>query len=214
MGIQERKAREKQHRRETIIKAAKKIILKSGVEGMSMNQLAELTELNKATLYLYYSNKDDLIDAIVYEGLTLLEKHFQEADQQSFTGFESVMNFIHLMFDFYKQYPVYFYTMNHQERRNEAERLETPYAKKGNETASRLLERIAKGLEQGIKEGSVRKEIDIHAVIILIQAQIYGILHTIYAKEDVYQDVLHIEAEMIEKSGLEMIQYYLKNEEK
>ena len=83
MGISERKEREKNRRRETILKAAKKIISKSGVEGMSMDQVAEATELNKATLYLYFNNKDDLIDAIVYEGLTTLEKKFQEADSQS-----------------------------------------------------------------------------------------------------------------------------------
>ena len=59
MGIAERKQREKKHRRESIITSAKKIIQQSGVEGMSMNQLAELTELNKATLYLYFGNKDD-----------------------------------------------------------------------------------------------------------------------------------------------------------
>ena len=73
MGTAERKERERLRRRNAILRAAKRIISTHGVEGMSMNQLADATELNKATLYLYFSDKDDLIDAIVYEGLVLLE---------------------------------------------------------------------------------------------------------------------------------------------
>ncbi len=77
MGIAERKAREKNQRRIAIMAAAKRLILKHGVEGMSMNQLADSIELNKATLYLYFRDKDDLIDAVVYEGLVLLEKEYR-----------------------------------------------------------------------------------------------------------------------------------------
>jgi len=64
MTTTDRKAGEKRLRRQTILKCAKKIIAKSGVEEMNMNQLAEATELNKATLYLYFTRKDDLIDFV------------------------------------------------------------------------------------------------------------------------------------------------------
>jgi len=210
MGISERKEREKNRRRETILKAAKKIISKSGVEGMSMDQVAEATELNKATLYLYFNNKDDLIDAIVYEGLTTLEKKFQEADSQSLSRIEKVLHLIHAQFAFYKQFPVYFHTLNHQERRIVKARMETPYATKGNEIASRIFKNLADSLRQGIKEGSIRKDIDIHVLLILLFAQIYGVMHTIYAKKDIYQDVLHLDSETIEKAALKIIEQFLR----
>ena len=210
MGIAERKLREKDQRRNSILKAAKRLILKHGVEGMSMNQLAESTELNKATLYLYFGDKDDLIDAVVYEGLALLERRFQEADQQNLSGFEKVLNLVQTTFAFYKESPVYFYAMNHQERRKVNERLNTPYAVKGNEAASRLFERIAEGVRQGIEEGSIRKGIDINVFLVLLYAQMYGVMHTMYSKEDVYKDVFNLDSATIEKSALEIIEYYLK----
>lgn len=210
MGIAERKLREKNQRRSAILKAAKRLILKHGVEGMSMNQLAESTELNKATLYLYFSDKDDLIDAVVCEGLVLLERQFQEADRQARSGFEKVLNLVHLTFAFYKQYPVYFYAMNHQERRRVNERLETPSAVKGNETASRIFEKIADGVRQGIEEGSIRRGIDINVFLVLLYAQTYGVMHTIHSKEDIYKDVFGLDSAIIEKSALEIIEYYLK----
>jgi len=209
MGIAERRLREKSKRRNTILRAAKRIISKHGVEGMSMNQLAEATELNKATLYLYFRDKEDLVDAIVHEGLTILEKTYGKATRSPFSGLKQVLRLVEMTFGFYRQYPVYFYTMNHQERRRQIERLETPYAAKGNEVASRIFEQMAEGVRQGIDDGSIRSEINIDIFLTLLYAQMYGVMHVIYSKEDIYKDVFGVDAATIEKSALETIEYYL-----
>ena len=211
MGIQERKERERDERRKTILRTAKKIIKKSGVEGMSMNLLAETTELNKATLYLYFSNKDDLIDAIVYEGLLLLEKIFSEADRPTLTGLQRILSLVHITFDFYKGHPVYFYTLNHQERRRVTERTETPFAEKGNQVASTIFEKISEGLLRGKQDGSIRKTVDPDPFLVLFFAQLYGVMHMIYTKEDVYVDVLGMTSDQIKKTALDWVEYYLKS---
>ena len=209
MGITERRQREKERRRSSILSAAKRLVLKHGVEGMSMNQLADATELNKATLYLYFSDKDDLIDAVVYDGLVLLEKNYEAIDRETLSGLENVLNLARITFAFYKDFPVYFYTLNHQERRRVTERLETPFAAKGNEIASGIFERVAAEVRRGIEDGSIRKEIDVNVFLILFYAQTYGVTHTIYSKEDVYKDVLGLDSSIIEASALEIIEYYL-----
>ena len=210
MGITERRSREKDERRNAILKAAKSLIVRHGVEGMSMNQLAESTELNKATLYLYFKDKDDLVDAVVYEGLVLLEKEYQQADRQALSGLDKVLDRVRTTFAFYKKYPVYFYTLNHQERRKVNERRDTPFAAKGNAVAARIFDQIAEGIRQGIKEGSIRQGIDVDTFLVLLYAQIYGVTHTIHAKEDIYKDVFDLDPATIEKTALEIIEYYLR----
>jgi AcrR family transcriptional regulator len=184
-----------------------------GVEGMSMNQLAGATELNKATLYLYFGDKDDLVDAIVYEGLVLLEKEFQKADQGRLSGLEEVLDLVGATFDFYKRYPVYFYTLNHQERRKVTERVETPFAEKGNEVASRIFGRMADAVRRGIGDGSVREGIDVDRFLVILYAHMYGVTHTVYSKEDVYRDVFGLDSDAVEASALELVAYYLKRED-
>ena len=210
MGVAERKEREKEQRRRAIVGAAKKLIGRHGVEGMSMNQLAEAVELNKATLYLYFGDKDDLVDAIVCEGLVLLEKEFLKAEREELSGLEEVLGLVRATFAFYKRHPVYFYTLNHQERRKVTDRVETPHARKGDEVASRIFGRMAGAVRRGIEDGSVREGIDVDRFLVILYAHMYGVTHTVYSKEDVYKDVFGLGPDAVEASALELVEYYLK----
>jgi AcrR family transcriptional regulator len=209
MGIKERKQREKKQRSNAILKAAKKIIGDKGVELMSMNQVAELTELNKATIYSYFANKDDLIDAIVYEGLVLLEKRFQKDHQDSASGLDEVIELTRTTFDFYREHPIYFYAMNHQERRGPGAERETPFSVKGDEVASRIFGRLKETVEWGVEDGSIRRGIDTNRLSVVFYAYTYGVMHTVISKEDVYVDVLGLNPDEVERSALEFLEYFL-----
>jgi len=214
MGIKERKEREKRRRMDAILKAAKRIIREHGLVGMSMNQVADLTELNKATLYSYFSNKDDLIDAIVYDGLILLEKIFQKTDMEPAPGLKKVLNLTQATFDFYRKYPDYFHAMNHEERRGQGAERETPFSIKGNEVASRIFGKIQVNIERGIEDGSIRREIDVYQFSILYFAITHGVMHTVFSKEDVHLDVLGLDSGVVERSALEFLEYFLERREK
>jgi AcrR family transcriptional regulator len=64
MGILERKEREKTERRKMIMDCAKALILSHGVDGVSMEDIAQKAELAKATLYLYFPSKEVLFRTI------------------------------------------------------------------------------------------------------------------------------------------------------
>jgi len=61
MGIQERKDREREQRKTNIIDCAMKVFLEKGIVNSSMEEIAECAELSKATLYLYFKNKEEII---------------------------------------------------------------------------------------------------------------------------------------------------------
>ena len=66
MGIKERRKREKNERRESILRAAIEVYDKEGYHAITMEKIAETAELSRATLYLYFKTKDEIfIHAIV-----------------------------------------------------------------------------------------------------------------------------------------------------
>jgi AcrR family transcriptional regulator len=60
MGIQERKEREKERRRQQIIVAAKRVFSEKGFNKATMEDIAKEAELSPGTLYLYFKNKEEL----------------------------------------------------------------------------------------------------------------------------------------------------------
>jgi AcrR family transcriptional regulator len=66
MGIKERREREKNERREAILKAAIRVYDQEGYHAITMEKIAEEAELGRATLYLYFKTKDEIfVHAIV-----------------------------------------------------------------------------------------------------------------------------------------------------
>jgi AcrR family transcriptional regulator len=60
MGIQERRQREKERRKQQIMVAAKRVFIKKGYNRTTMENIAEEAELSAGTLYLYFKSKSEL----------------------------------------------------------------------------------------------------------------------------------------------------------
>jgi TetR/AcrR family transcriptional regulator len=66
MGVIERREREKNIRRDCAIDAAMDLYKEEGYHAITMEKIAERSELSRAALYIYFKNKDEiLINAIV-----------------------------------------------------------------------------------------------------------------------------------------------------
>ena len=74
MGTVERREREKEHLREKIVEAARDILSERGLEGFSMREIARRIEYSPATIYLYFQSKEDLVRAVVREGMARLSE--------------------------------------------------------------------------------------------------------------------------------------------
>lgn len=66
MGVMERRKREREVRRELAIDAAMAIYEEEGYHAITMEKIAERSELSRAALYLYFKSKEEiLVSAIV-----------------------------------------------------------------------------------------------------------------------------------------------------
>jgi len=90
MGIAERKAREKSERRRTILGCVRELILLQGVERVSMEDIAQKTELSKATLYLYFSGKEAIFNEICEESARGFLEHMERPLREGLAGMEAL----------------------------------------------------------------------------------------------------------------------------
>jgi len=67
MGVTERRAREKEALRAKILEATSRLLVEKGFESVSIRRIAEKIEYSPATIYLYFKDKAELIDAICEE---------------------------------------------------------------------------------------------------------------------------------------------------
>ncbi|GKU24834.1 TetR/AcrR family transcriptional regulator [Clostridium folliculivorans] len=68
MGIQDRRERERQEKRELILKAAREIINSEGIDSVTVRKIADKIEYTAPIIYHYFKDKDEIIDCIMREG--------------------------------------------------------------------------------------------------------------------------------------------------
>lgn len=93
MGITERREREKAERRRTILNCARELVLSQGVEKISMEDIANKAELSKATIYLYFSSKETLLNEICEDAARGFLEHCRPFLDQNLTGLEAIKCF-------------------------------------------------------------------------------------------------------------------------
>lgn len=79
MGIAERKERDKQEMRKSIIDAAMHMFMYEGYDNVSIRKLADKIEYSPATIYLYYKDKDELLYDVQAESFGRLMDIFKAA---------------------------------------------------------------------------------------------------------------------------------------
>ena len=108
MGIQERKEREKEHRKEEIVDAAQRLFLEKGLQATTMDEIAEAAELSKGTIYLYYKSKEDLYLAVVMRGMETLREMFEANIKTETDVVRSLMVLQETYLDFFHEHRSYF----------------------------------------------------------------------------------------------------------
>ncbi|MFZ6031203.1 MAG: TetR/AcrR family transcriptional regulator [Chloroflexota bacterium] len=96
-----------QKNRQGILDAARTILLKDGADAISMRALADLVDYSPAALYKYFSNKEEIIDALRQEAWEKLAAHDPALPQ----GISMADAFVFLgrsYIDFATRYPEYY----------------------------------------------------------------------------------------------------------
>jgi len=201
MGIQERKEREKQQRREDIINAAEKIFFKKGVQNATMDDVANEAELSKGTLYLYFKSKAELHFAICVRGLVILKEIFQKSINQNQTALDNLINIGRAYVKYAYEYSDYFKVMMYFEGIDNEMCEGCIYEHTPKDDVLGFLDEL---LDKGKLEGSIRKDISSRVLSHLLWLQTTGVLQFII-DNNMHCDAHNVSEEDIIQSHMEII---------
>lgn len=178
MGIQERKKREREARRNLIIDSAESVLFEKGLHAMTVDEIAERAELSKPTIYVYFKNKHEIHTAIMLRGFEKATAVYREAETDAENGFDEVKRKLSGLFDLVKEYPVYlraFLEYSDQSTTSPGQ-AESKVIKDFYRVLELNLSLLADAIERGKKDGSCRPDLDTWKTVLIIDAATFGMI--------------------------------------
>ncbi len=108
MGVQERQLRERKARIEMILRAGLQVFSQYGYHNASMDLIAEQAELGKSTLYYYYKSKDELLYAILENGVSEFFLKLEDAFRHTRDTLEKIKKVTEVSVQFLIDHPDFF----------------------------------------------------------------------------------------------------------
>ena len=158
MGIQERKEREKERRRQQIIVAAKRVFSEKGFNKATMEDIAKEAELSPGTLYLYFKNKEELYASLSLRILQFLHIRVAHVNkEQSLSPVQKLDALMEAMYDVYDFDPLIIINMFHLQSSETLKNLSDDLLVEIKELSRKSIGAIATIFKEGIDHGVFKK---------------------------------------------------------
>lgn len=171
-----RKEKERLSREKDIINAAEKVFTVIGYNGASMEAIAKEAQFTRKTIYQYFSDKEDLLFTVIIRGFEKLLCSLKNAVVNGNNGYEKLKHLTNAYFQFYKESPNTLNLMNYigyikSTAENTAKRIEF------NKVSEELAQEIAKVIDEGKADGSIRTDFDTMRLTFSAEFMITGFFH-------------------------------------
>ena len=144
MGIQERKQRERERRRQQIIVAAKRVFSEKGFSKTTMEDIAREAELSPGTLYLYFKNKDELYASLSLRILQFMNIRLEDVKKEKDSNSEQkIASIKEALYDVYQFDPMILINMFHLQSSETLKNLSSPLLDNLTELSRNSLQTLA-----------------------------------------------------------------------
>jgi AcrR family transcriptional regulator len=172
--LAERRTEEKERRRTEILDAAEAVAASEGWDDMTMDQVARRARLSRALLYVYFTDKTDLLFGVGERAMSILAQRCSDGAARHKRGISQLEAIGRAYVAFSQEFPVYFGVLARCEMRSpteaDPESNEGQCARKGDALQSM----IATTLETGMHDGSIRADAGQPAAVAIV---LWGFLH-------------------------------------
>ena len=204
LGINERKSKETEIRKNDIIDAAERVFFEKGYERATMDDVAGQAEFSKRTLYAYFESKEQIYFEIMIRGYRRLIGLLEERLARRFDGArEELREIAATYYEFSGTHPHYFRAIVEYENSVDDFQNKIPDASRDQCYAlgEKALGFVKAALKRGVGEKAFRSDLAIDRTTMTLWACMLGIFGTAQKKKGYIENFYGIDTESFIRDG-------------
>ena len=208
-----RKKEPKSVHRENIASAASILFTKKGIAATSMDDIAKAAKYSKATLYVYFKNKEEIVGILVLNSMKKLYDYIVFAlEQQEST--QSRYNFIcNGLVQYQEEFPFYFKMVLDKINIDFENHNTLPEEKETYQIGEEINKKIKDFLIAGIEKGDLRNDLEIMPTIFNFWGMLSGIIQLAVNKEEYIKKSMGLSKKQFLEYGFSMLYYSIATKE-
>ncbi len=179
-----RKKEPKSVHREKIASAASVLFLEKGIAATSMDDIAKAAGYSKATLYVYFENKEEIVGILVLDSMKKLYNYIVFALEQQESTKEQYNFICHGLIQYQEEFPFYFKMVLDKINIDFESQHYLPEEKETYQIGEEINEKIKEFLISGIEKGDLRNNLKIMPTIFNFWGMLSGLIQFATNKEE------------------------------
>ena len=170
--------------RENIVSAASVLFMERGIAATSMDDIAKAAGYSKATLYVYFENKEEIVGILVLNSMKKLDDYISSALIQH-EATKARYDFIcRGLVQYQEEFPFYFKMVLDKINIDFESKNYLPEEKETYQIGEEINEKIKNFLLSGMEKGDLRNDLDIMPAIFNFWGMLSGIIQLAANKEE------------------------------
>ncbi|MCI9079545.1 MAG: TetR/AcrR family transcriptional regulator [Lachnospiraceae bacterium] len=206
-----RKKEPKSAHREKIASAASVLFMEKGISPTSMDDIAKAAGYSKATLYVYFKNKEEIISILVLDSMKKLYGYISAALEQKETTWTKYNLICQGLVQYQEEFPFYFKMVLDKININFETQDYIPEEKETYQIGEKINEKIKDFLVSGIENGDLKDNLEIMPVIFNFWGMLSGIIQLATNKEEYIKNLMGLSKSQFLEYGFNMLYCSISN---
>ncbi len=191
--------------RENIASSASALFMEKGIAATSMDDIAKAAGYSKATLYVYFENKEEIISILVLESMKKLHHYISSALIKQETTKARYDFICRGLVQYQEEFPFYFKMVLDKINIDFAKNNYLPEEMETYQVGEEINEEIKKFLISGIEKGDLRDDLDMMPTIFNFWGMLSGIIQLAANKEEYIKDLMGLSKKQFLDYGFSML---------
>ena len=191
--------------RENIASSASALFMEKGIAATSMDDIAKAAGYSKATLYVYFENKEEIISILVLESMKKLHHYISSALIKQETTKARYDFICRGLVQYQEEFPFYFKMILDKINIDFAKNNYLPEEMETYQVGEEINEEIKKFLISGIEKGDLRDDLDMMPTIFNFWGMLSGMIQLAANKEEYIKDLMGLSKKQFLDYGFSML---------